>query len=339
MHSVVDYLTLTMQQGIRILAVTASLCCATAYAQDDDARFSQWLAEMRSEALQAGISAATVTAALTDVALIERVVELDRNQPEVRIDFWTYMDRIVTPARIELGRELMQQHRELLADVSSRYGIPPAILVAAWGVESSFGRIQGGFPVIQALVTLAYDDRRAAMFRRELIHALRILDEGHIALEDMQGSWAGAMGQVQFLPSTFLDYGRDGDGDGRIDIWQSTADALDSAAAYMSTGWQFGYRWGRQVRLPEDFDTTLAGLDTRRSLSQWRSLGVRRIDGADLPADEIEASIILPDDGTDTAFIVYQNYRMLMRWNRSHYFAISLAHLADRIAGRPALIR
>jgi membrane-bound lytic murein transglycosylase B len=147
------------------------------------------------------------------------------------------------------------------------------------------------------------------------------------------------MGQVQFLPSTFLDYGRDGDGDGRIDIWGSTADALDSAAAYMSTGWQPGYTWGRQVQLPDSFDASLAGLDTRRRISQWQAIGVRRIDGSALPSVEIDASVVLPDDGSDTAFLVYQNYRQLMRWNRSHYFAISLGHLADRIVGRPALSR
>jgi membrane-bound lytic murein transglycosylase B len=321
------------------ITLTILACCTLAQAQEANERFATWLEELRAEALQAGISEATVTEALADVTLIERVVELDRNQPEVRITFWTYMDRIVTPARIELGRELMVQHRDLLADVSRRYGIPPAILVAAWGVESSFGRVQGGFPVIQALATLAFDDRRAAMFRRELINALRIVDAGHIALGDMQGSWAGAMGQVQFMPSTFLDYARDGDGDGRIDIWQSTPDALESAATFMATQWQRGYRWGRQVRLPAGFDVSLAGLDNRRTLAQWRDLGVLRIDGAPLPVDDIEASIVLPDDEPETAFIVYQNYRMLLRWNRSNYFAISLAHLADRIVGRPPLTR
>lgn len=310
-----------------------------ALAQDSDARFAQWLTDLRAEALEAGISDAIVTAALADVTPIERVVELDRNQPEVRITFWTYMDRIVTQARIDRGRALLEEHEALLSQIFERYGIPPAILVAAWGVESSFGRIQGGFPVIQALATLAYDDRRADFFRRELINALHILDDGHISLEDMQGSWAGAMGQVQFMPSTFIDYARDGDGDGRIDIWQSTPDALYSAAAYMATGWQPGFLWGRQVRLPADFDASLAGLDNREPLATWQARGVRRINGTDLPIAEVDASIVLPDDGVDTAFLVYQNYRQIMRWNRSNYFAISLAHLADRIAGRPALVR
>jgi len=327
---------------VSIAAATLAWVAAATAQPDDtesDDRYAQWLGELRAEALEAGISEATVMAALTDVELIERVVELDRNQPEVRLDFWTYLDRVASQARIDRGRALMEEHADLLADVSARYGIPASILVAAWGIESSFGRIQGGFPVIQALVTLAYDDRRAAMFRRELFNALRIIDDGHITLEDMQGSWAGAMGQVQFMPSTFLNYARDGDGDGRIDIWQSTADALESAAAYMAAGWQPGYLWGRQVTLPSGFDASEAGTDTKKSLAAWQALGVRRINGNDLPDVEIDASVILPDEGSEPAFLVYDNYSVLLRWNRSHRFALSLAHLADRIAGRPPLVR
>ncbi|MGD8809696.1 MAG: lytic murein transglycosylase [Gammaproteobacteria bacterium] len=332
-----------MKLTICSIAASAMLLAGLAGAQESepgsDARFQEWLGALRTEALDAGISEATVTAALTDVQLIERVVELDRNQPEVKLDFWTYLDRVASQARIDRGRQLMEEHRELLSDVSSRYGIPAETLVAAWGIESSFGRIQGGFPVIQALVTLAYDDRRAAMFRRELFNALRIIDDGHISVEDMQGSWAGAMGQVQFMPSTFLNYARDGDGDDLIDIWQSTPDALESAAAYMASGWRPGYIWGRQVQLPENFDTDLTGTGTRKPLAEWQALGVRRISGEDLPEVDIEGSVVLPDDSPHPAFLVYDNYDMLLRWNRSHRFAISLAHLADRIAGRPALIR
>ena len=330
-----------MKPAIPIIAFLALLYGASSPGQqaESDARFATWLTALRSEALEAGISPATVDAALTDVVPLERVIERDRNQPESRLDFWTYLDRIATTARIERGREELARHRDLLDEVNDRYGIPPSTMVAVWAVESSFGNVQGGFPVIQALVTLAYDERRAEMFRRELINALRILDQEHIALADMQGSWAGAMGQVQFMPSTFLDYGRDGDGDGRIDIWLSPADALHSAAAYMADSWQPGYIWGRQVQLPAGFDAELAGLGTRRSLAQWQALGVRRIDGADLPDVAIEGSIVLPGDGSAPAFLVYQNYRALMRWNRSHLFAISVAHLADRIAGRPPLVR
>lgn len=301
--------------------------------------FETWLTNLRSEALAAGISEATVEAALGDITPIERVIELDRNQPEVRLDFWTYLNRIVSEERIKRGRRLLAENRALLKDVVARHGVPAPILIAVWGIESDFGRNQGGFPVIRSLVTLAYDDRRPALFRGELIQALKILDEGHIDLKDMEGSWAGAMGQVQFMPSTFVKFAEDGDGDGRLDIWESTADALDSAANYMSTEWRPGYIWGRQVRLPSDFDRNLAGLNTMKPLEEWKALGVRRINGAGLPNEDIQGSIVLPADGLEPAFLVYQNYRALLRWNRSNFFAIAAGHLADRIAGLGRLRR
>jgi membrane-bound lytic murein transglycosylase B len=305
----------------------------------EDAQFTAWLGDLRADALAAGISEATVEAALGDVRPIERVIELDRNQPEVRLDFWTYLDRIASEARVERGRSLLAQNRALLDEISSRYGIPPSMLVAVWGVESNFGTNQGGFPVVQALVTLAHDERRATMFRRELINALKILDEGHVSLEAMNGSWAGAMGQVQFMPSTFLDFGRDGDGDDRIDIWGSTADALESAARFMSRNWQRGFIWGRQVRLPSGFDPDLADIDRMRSLDEWQEMGVRRVDGTALPDVDIRGAIILPSEGLEPAFLVYQNYRALLLWNRSHFFAIAVGHLSDRIAGHGSLER
>ena len=301
--------------------------------------FAEWLNDLRAEALGAGISEATLDAALANVRPSERVLELDRNQPEVRLDFWTYLDRIASPQRIEQGRRLLSENRELLDDIASRYGVPAPMLVAVWGVESSFGSNLGGFPVVGSLLTLAYDERRATMFRSELIHALRILDEGHIDSDDMRGSWAGAMGQVQFMPSTFVDFAKDGDGDGKVDIWGSTADALESAANFMSRAWQREYIWGRQIQVPSDFDLSLADLDTRMSLDQWGDLGVRRIDGGPLPDVDIEGSIILPSEGSEPAFLVYENYRALLRWNRSHFFAIAVGHLADRIAGQGALRR
>ncbi len=303
------------------------------------AEFPVWLEELRVEAIQSGISAATVNAALADVAPVVRIIELDRNQPEFKLDFWDYLNRVVSDWRIEQGRIYLEENRELLEDVASRYGIPPHILVAAWGIESNFGQTQGSTPVISSLVTLAYDERRAAFFRAELLHALKILDEEHISLEDMRGSWAGAMGQLQFMPSTFVDYARDGDGDGRKDIWNNLADALESAANFMaSSGWQRGIIWGRQVRLPDAFDTGLEGLETRKSLAAWQSLGVRTIAGNDLPSVDIDGSVILPSAAAEPAFLVYENYRTIMRWNRSHLFAISVGHLADRISGKPPLL-
>ena len=223
--------------------------------------FNEWLEEFRAEAIVSGISEATLDTALVNVQPVERVIERDRNQAESRLDFWTYIDRVVTDARITEGRRRLMEDSVLLQDVSNRYGIPARVLVSAWGIESSYGNYQGNDGVISSLVTLAYDPRRATFFRRELLNALRIIDEGHISTEAMKGSWAGAMGQLQFMPSTFIDYAKDGDGDGRKDIWGSSADAIESAANYMAASWRPGYIWGRQVEIPDDFDTSLAGLD------------------------------------------------------------------------------
>ncbi len=301
--------------------------------------FVEWLEEFRAEAVAGGISQATLDVALTGVEPVERVIERDRNQPESRLDFWTYIDRVVSDARIEEGRRRLSEHRELLEDVSGRYGVPARVLVAAWGIESNFGQIQGNDPVISSLVTLAYDPRRATFFRGELLNALRIIDQGHISAADMKGSWAGAMGQLQFMPSTFIDYARDGDGDGRKDIWGSAADAIESAANYMAAAWRPGYIWGRQVQLPSGFDLGTIGLDAQKALAEWNGLGVRRIDGAELPTVDVRGAIVLPNDASEPAFLVYQNYRAILRWNRSHLFAIALGHLADRIDGQPTLQR
>ena len=301
--------------------------------------FSEWLEEFRVEALANGISAATLDVALAGVEPVERVVERDRNQAESKLDFWTYIDRVVSTERIEEGQRRLIAHRDLLDDVAGRYGIPARVLVAAWGIESNFGQYQGNDSVVSSLVTLAYDPRRATFFRGELLNALRIIDEGHISAADMKGSWAGAMGQLQFMPSTFVDYAKDGDGDGRKDIWGSAADAIESAANYMAASWRPGYIWGRQVVLPGDFDPSTTGLDAEKPLAEWSALGVRRIDGAVLPAVNVSGAVVLPNDGSEPAFLVYQNYRSILRWNRSHLFAIALGHLSDRIGGQPTLRR
>lgn len=233
---------------------------------------------------------------------------------------------------------MLAEHGELLRSVGKRYGMPPELLAAVWGIESNYGRTQGDFAVVQALATLAYDGRRASLFHRELLNALRILDQGHVQVGAMKGSWAGAMGQLQFMPTTFLSYAKDGDGDGRKDIWGSAADALESAANYMSSNWQPGLRWGRQVSVRPAFNLSLAGLNRTRTLAQWQALGVRLPGGAALPRDNVRAAIVFPGkDAREPAFLVYQNYRVLLRWNRSNFFALAVGHLADRIAGGPPL--
>ncbi len=306
---------------------------STAASAEDDA-FSQWLADLRIEAAEKGISETTLDSALTGLSPIERVIELDRHQPEFKLDFWTYQGKVVSSWRIRRGRELLDKHRSLLEKVSKQYGVPPRFLVAFWGIETNFGKTLGSFPVINSLVTLAYDPRRSSFFRRELLNALKIVDEGHIKAGDMMGSWAGAMGQVQFMPSTFVRYSMDADGDGRKDIWQTLPDIMESASNFLAqSGWQRGVTWGREVRLPSGFDSSLAGLETVKPLAQWQALGVRKIEGGNLPAVNMKASLVLPAKQESPAFLVYTNYRVIMRWNRSHYYAVAVGHLADRLIG------
>ncbi len=294
--------------------------------------FAEWLAELRAEAREQGISEATLDAALADVKPIIRVVELDRKQPEVTQTFAQYMEMRVTPALAEEGRAALDRHRELLEVVARKYGVQPRFIVALWGVETRYGKYGGSFPVVTSLVTLAYDGRRGDYFRRELLNALRILDEGHIAPERMTGSWAGAMGQNQFMPSSFIRFAVDHDGDGRRDIWNTPADVFASAANYLArSGWRSDQTWGRPVRLPEGFDANLAGHGVIKRLSAWQRLGVRRENGDDLPIRDLKASVLLPGGEDGPAFVVYDNYRTILKWNRSDYFGMSVGRLADLI--------
>jgi membrane-bound lytic murein transglycosylase B len=236
-----------------------------------------------------------------------------------------------------------------LLKIGRTFGVQPRFIVALWGIESSFGRHKGGYPVVQALATLAHDGRRSAYFRKELFNALAILDEGHILVADMTGSWAGAMGQNQFMPSSFLSYAVDYDGDGRRDIWKSEVDVFASTANYLArSGWRDDQTWGRQVKLPEALKATIAGLmpkdppkgcralrrlTVQKRLGEWQKLGVRRLDGRDLPRRELPASLVFPDGAEGPAFLVYNNFRVALKWNCSILFATAVGLLADRIRG------
>lgn len=294
--------------------------------------FDVWLTELRQEAEAEGIGTATLERALAGLEPIERVVELDGRQIEGRIDFRTYKKRVLSDERVRRGRELIREHRALLEQVAADYGVQPRFIVALWGIESTFGAYEGSFPVVGALATLAYDGRRAAFFRRELLNALRILDNGDIGVDDMRGSWAGAMGQNQFMPSSYLDHAVDYDGDGRRDIWTSLPDVFASIANFLAeAGWNDRYTWGREVRLPGSSTDGVAGLDEARPLPEWQAGGVRRDDGGDLPVVAIEASLVRPDADAGPAYLVYDNFRVLMRWNRSTYFALTVGELSDLI--------
>jgi membrane-bound lytic murein transglycosylase B len=298
--------------------------------------FEQWLDALRDEAVGEGISAATLEAALLDIQPIERVIELDRKQPEFTETFWTYLDKRVTPWRIERGRELLKTHRSLLQEVSSKYGVPPRYLVAFWGLETNFGSYLGAFPVVGALATLAYDERRSDFFRVQLLDALKILDHGDITPARMKGSWAGAMGHLQFIPTTFTRYAVDATGDGKRDIWNTLPDVFASGANYLSqVGWKEDEIWGREVRLPKNFDWQLAGLTHKKPLSEWSQLGVRRANGAALPKADMRGAIVLPQGYRGPAFLVYGNFEVILTWNRSINYAIAVGHLADRLIGLP----
>jgi membrane-bound lytic murein transglycosylase B len=318
---------------LSVLALVGTVFAAPATAAEQD--FGAWLEGLRRDAMSQGIRAETLNRALKNLTPIPRVIELDRKQPEFTLTFDQYLTRVVPQARVEQGRARLKENRELLAEVSKKYGVQPRFIVAFWGVESDFGRLDGGFSVIQSLATLAHDGRRANFFRAELIRALRIVDQGHIAPEAMKGSWAGAMGHFQFMPSTFESFAVDHDGDGKRDIWRNKKDAFASAANYLSkSGWKDDQTWGRPVKVPQGFDRAHAGLTIKKSLAEWSKLGVMRSDGGPLPTarGDVAASLIFAEgDKGGPAFLAYDNYRVTLKWNRSTFFAVAVGTLAERI--------
>lgn len=287
---------------------------------------------------QRGIAADVAQQQLAQAEYRGRVVAADRSQPEFVTTFTDYFEARVTEDRVERGRERLQQHRALLQRVQRDYGIPPHYLVAFWGLETNYGAYFGRVPVIDSLATLACDERRREFFTDQLEAALAIVERDAIAPERMRGSWAGAMGHLQFMPSVFRRYAVDYDGDGRRDLWNSLPDAMASAANYLrSIGWETGWRWGREVRLPADFPYGRAGRDRWRSLSTWRSLGVEDAFGRPLPRGDKQAAILAPAGHEGPAFVVYPNFRIIMEWNRSQSYALAVGRLADRIAGAAPL--
>ena len=321
-----------------IMALTLITAAGSARAQDDNPAedFAVWLEALRAEALGIGISAGTLDGALAAVEPIPRVIELDRSQPESTLTFKQYMERVVPNSRVQKGRKKFKENATVLEAVREVFGVQPRFIVALWGIETNFGQYTGGFSVIASLATLAHDGRRSAYFRAELLNALQILEEGHITPDAMMGSWAGAMGQSQFMPSSFVRFAIDFDGDGRRDIWTTKADVFGSAANYLSkSGWKGDQTWGRKVLLPDGFDTALAGLKISKPLADWQALGVRRANGRNLPVVAgMAGSIVFPGGDGGPAFLVYDNFKTTLKWNRSTYFAMAVGHLADRIAGQ-----
>ncbi|RUO74188.1 lytic murein transglycosylase [Pseudidiomarina sediminum] len=304
----------------------------TTYAADE-AGFADYVKAIKAEALEKGYTEATLEQAFAEAKFYQRSVKADKNQPEFKLTLDTYLPRAVPEWKAKQAVEKYNEHKDLLEEVGAKYGVQPRFIVALWGIETNFGSYTGGFDVVSALTTMAYEGRREEFFKDQLWQALTIIQEGHIDVAQMKGSWAGAMGQTQFMPSSFMAYAVDYDGDGRKDIWNSMGDVFASAANYLkNAGWKDDVTWGRQVQLPEGFDESLASLKTKKTLAEWQALGVRRMDGSALPQrDDIQASVVIPDDKNGRVYLAYANYDALMRWNRSHYFVAAVGYLSDRI--------
>jgi membrane-bound lytic murein transglycosylase B len=322
-------------------ALTAALLLVAPLLAQDPPPFEQWRAELMAEARTRGFDAALVTRALGRATPREQVIAEDRNQAEIVQTLDTYYASRVRPTMVDYGREMAATHAALLTELERVYGVPGQYLLAIWGMESSFGRFTGGVPVFDALVTLAWDPRRGDFFRSQIFEALAIVANGDVDIDDMTGSWAGAMGQTQFLPSNYLTLAVDHDGDGRRDIWTSTADSLASMANYLADGrgWTRGFTWGREVLAPaglaEAVPTRATGscpgmrrMTERRPLSAWQAEGVRRLDGGALPAVAIEGSLVALDGRT---FLVYDNYDAFMRYNCVHRYALTVALFAEQL--------
>jgi len=316
-----------------LAAVIAVAAVRPLVAAENPVSFPTWLQGVRAEARAAGLQASFLDAALAGLRPIDRVIELDRRQPEFTLTFWNYLDKSVNDTRIRRGRRLLAEHGALLDRTARRYGVQPRFIVAFWGLESNFGRHTGAFPVVGAVATLAHDTRRSGFFRAQLMAALTIMSRGDVAV-DANGSWAGAMGNFQFIPTTYRDFAVDADGDGRRDLWGSLPDMFASAANYLSrSGWRRNWSWGREVRLPRDFDLALAGLGVRRPIADWAKRGVTKADGRPLPDDDAPASVVLPAGYQGPAFLVYRNFHAILTWNRSILYAVAVGHLADRLVG------
>ncbi|MGH9409040.1 MAG: lytic murein transglycosylase [Vicinamibacterales bacterium] len=306
--------------------------------------FDEWLAGVRAEAVQRGISQATIDTALIGVEPLPIVVQRDRTQAELVMSLDEYLQTHLTKKVLETSQAMAREHRAVLEAVQKKYGVPPAVIVAVWGVESNFGKFSGARPTIATLATLAYDPRRSTMFREELFDALKILDKGDIAPDQMQGSWAGALGQPQFMPSSFLVYAQDFDGDGKRDIWNSLPDVFASIANYLAAhGWTRGQMWGREVRVPRTLPDRLAteaplqsaGCLAERKmtiplpLKRWRKLGVKPLTRGSLPSSDLQASLV---SGIHRYFLVYPNYHALLQYNCVNAYGLTVGLLADKTA-------
>jgi membrane-bound lytic murein transglycosylase B len=302
-------------------------------------RFGRFVHDFWPEAHRAGISRRVYDMAFRGVGPDPSVLELAQEQPEFKTPIGDYFGKRVTPERIAAGRDMAQSHAETLDRIERRYGVDREILLAIWGMESNYGSHKGEMSVIRSLATLAYIGKRRSFGRSQLVAALKILQRGDISAADFTGSWAGAMGHTQFIPTTYNAYAVDWTGDGRRDIWNSIEDALASTANYLArSGWQRGLKWGYEVRLPTRFDQRLIGEQARRSLASWARLGVRPTVGQGFGAGDATAYLVQPAGSSGPAFLVTRNFDAILKYNAAVSYALAVGHLGDRIAGGPALV-
>lgn len=301
-------------------------------ASANDKPFDVWLSEFILEAGQVGVSKDTLNAAFAETAPISQIIELDRKQPEGTKTLSEYLDSAVSMKRIVDGKMLLADNLELLKKIEAEYGVDKEVIVALWGIETNYGENTGNFPVIDALATLAYDGRRSDYFRGELLNALKIIDAGHITAASMDGSWAGAMGQCQFMPTSFLKYAVDYDKDGKRDIWYTQADVFASIANYLKTeGWKKGEPLAMPINLPVGFDMALTDIAKTKPIREWKKLGVTYNDGSELTGNEDVSAIMVGKDADAVPYIVYNNFKVILKWNRSRYFATAVDMLSEEL--------
>lgn len=300
--------------------------------------FPQCIERLQQQARDAGVSENTTVDILGQVKPLPKILSYDRNQPEFVQTFTGYFSKRVTNWRVNKGREKLAEHRDFLSTLTQEYGVPAHYLISFWGLETNFGGFKGKIPTIAALTTLACDQRRSAYFSGELVQALLLLERENLNPKEMIGSWAGAMGHTQFMPTAYIKYAKDGDGDGKVDLWNNELDALASAAHFLQNlGWETGFRWGREVLLPENFNYQLAGKSQPQPLSFWSQQNVTQVSGTTLGDSDLKSALLIPAGHTGSAFMVYPNFDVILRWNNSEYYGIAVGHLADRIRGQDAL--
>ena len=321
---------------MRWMVIVAGLLLSAPAALAQSGDFNTWLQAMRQDAMAQGITPATLDRAFAEVQPIPHVIELDHAQPELTLTFDQYIDRVVPQTRRDAAQQHYLDNQALLDAIGKRYGVPPRYIVALWGIETDFGERIGNYPVVAALATLAYDGRRATFFRKELINALLIIQNDHVDPGTMIGSWAGAMGQSQFMPSSFLKFAVSYSGNGPPDIWNRPDDVFASIANYLtSSGWQESLPWGWAVTTPPGINSSLVGMPPKHTLADWAALGLKRADGTpliDAQTDSgIRAALLQPDGSGGPSFLVTDNFSVILRWNNSSYFAIAVGYLADSV--------